>query len=97
MAVQPGTVFDSFMNAYLGRSGGLLPRTQGMFADRDLEQRQYEFGKNLAQQMAQMAEQRRQFAIQQRNGLISSIIGAVAGTAGAVGGAAASGGMKPPK
>lgn len=94
----PGTVFDAFMDAYTGRSGGVLPRTQGMLADRDLAQRQYEFATNLQQQIANRAEERRRFAIQQRNGLISSIIGAVAGTAGAVGGAFASGGLsKAPK
>lgn len=75
----PGTVFDAFMNAYTGRSGGVLPRTQGMLADRDLAQRQYEFATNLQQEIANRAEERRRFAIQQRNGLISSIIGAAVG------------------
>lgn len=89
----PYTVFDAFMDAYTGRSGGVLPRTQGMLADRDLAQRQYEFATNLQQQIANRAEDRRRFAILQRNGLISSIIGSAAATAGTIGAAAVSGGL----
>lgn len=89
----PGSTFDAFMGAYMNRSGGLMPRTKGMLADRDFSQRQYEFGKSLGMQMAQMAEQRRQFEAQRRDSMISNIVGAVASTVGSLAGAGMSGGL----
>lgn len=89
----PGSTFDAFMNAYMNRSGGLMPRTKGMLADRDFSQRQYEFGKSLGMQMAQMAEQRRQFEAQRRDNMISNIVGASIGAVSSLAGAGMSGGL----
>lgn len=88
-----GSVFKTYLDNYARQHGGVLPRTQGMMADRALANQQYQFGENLDLQKAQMSESRRQFEEQQRHALLASLIGGGISGALSLGGAALTGGM----